>query len=183
MGLKRRVRMSDQWTIDWPERYEPQNRPVHVRNELDMAAPPDRVWAWLVRAPLWHTWYCNSKNLKIIEGLGPDLEHGTRFRWKTFGLTLTSTVLEYVPHERIAWDAHALGVDAYHAWVLRPSAKGCHVLTEEKQLGLLARLHKACRPDRMSRYHQFWLEGLAGKACAGFPPACGAAPQATTQQG
>ena len=71
-----------------------------------MEAPQDRVWAWLVRAPLWPRWYENSKNVRILKGSGPDLQLGTQFVWKTFSVTITSTVLEYVPNERIAWDAH-----------------------------------------------------------------------------
>jgi uncharacterized protein YndB with AHSA1/START domain len=157
--------------IHWPDRYAPQKSPVHVRNELSMAAPPDRVWAWLTRAALWPIWYSNSAKVRFLDGSGPDLKMGTRFRWKTFDVTITSTVLEYVPEERIAWDAHALGVDAYHAWVLQPSPQGCHVLTEETQHGFLARAGKLLLPNRMSERHQIWLEGLERKAQAGFPPA------------
>jgi hypothetical protein len=85
----------------------------------------------------------------------------TRFWWKTLGLPLESTVREFVPGQRIAWDAHGLGVDAYHAWVLSPrTGGGCHVLTEETQHGWLARLGNRFMPNRMHRYHQLWLEGL-----------------------
>jgi hypothetical protein len=35
---------------------------------------------------------------------------GTEFRWKSFGVTIDSTVLESVRHERVAWDAHCDGV-------------------------------------------------------------------------
>ena len=136
-----------------------------------MAASKDRVWAWLTRASLWPTWYVNSANIKFLEGTGPDLAKGTRFRWKTFGITLTSTVLEHVPEERIAWDAHAFGVDAYHAWVLQPSGQGCLVVTEETQHGSLARLGKALMPNRMHKFHQLWLEALEHKGRGGLPPA------------
>ncbi len=153
--------------IHWPDRYHPHNCPVHVRNELDMAAAPAQVWSWLTRATDWPTWYANSANVEIIEGSGPDLAAGTRFRWKTFGVTITSHVREFVPGERIAWDAQALGLDVYHAWVLRPSVLGCHVLTEETQHGWLARLSTLAMPKRMYNYHQLWLEGLAGKAGSG----------------
>ena len=83
---------------------------------------------------------------------------------------ITSTVREYVPGERIAWDAHAFGIDVYHAWVLQPSVHGCHVLTEETQHGWLARLGKLFMPNRMYTFHQLWLEELATKARAGLPP-------------
>jgi len=162
--------MSQLPEIRWPNHYEPSRCPVHVRNELDMAAPRDRVWAWLTRPTLWPTWYVNSANVEILEGPGPDLKEGTRFRWKTFGITIKSTVLECVPDERIGWEARAFGIDVYHAWVLLESAEGCHVLTEETQHGWLARLGKLFMPNRMHKYHQLWLVALEGKARTGFPP-------------
>lgn len=64
----------------------------------------------------------------------------------------------------LAWDAHGLGVDAYHAWVLTPTPTGCHVLTEENQHGLGARLQKKLLPNRMWNQHQLWLEGLQRNA-------------------
>jgi hypothetical protein len=99
--------------IQWPDRYRPGNCPVHVKNELDIAAAQEHVWAWLT---------------------------------------------------------HALGVDAYHAWVLQPSTQGCHVLTEETQHGWITRLGKLFIPNRMGKFHQLWLEGLETRARTGLPP-------------
>jgi uncharacterized protein YndB with AHSA1/START domain len=153
--------------IHWPDRYHPDNVPVHVRNELDMAASPEQVWSWLIRATRWPEWYSNAANVEIVDGGGPDLTDGARFRWKTFDVTITSTVREFVPFERIAWDAQAFGLDVYHAWLLQPSGTGCLVITEESQHGLLARLGKLAMPGRMYKYHQLWLEALANKARGG----------------
>ncbi len=154
--------------IDWPEHYRPHNCPVHVRNELDMAATQEHIWAWLTHAVLWPSWYINSANVLILEGPKANLQKASRFQWKTFGVTITSTVLEYIPGERIAWDGHGLGLDVYHAWVLQPSAKGCHVLTEETQHGWLPVLGSLFMPNRMYSYHQLWLECLETKAQGGF---------------
>ena len=156
--------------INWPSHFAPQNCPVHVRNELAMNAPPEQVWAWLVRATLWPTWYVNAANVRLLQGNGANLALGTKFRWRTFGVTITSTVLEFVPHERIAWDARAIGLEVYHAWLLQRTPQGCHVLTEETQHGALARLGNAVMPHRMYKYHQIWLESLARQSAAGLPP-------------
>jgi uncharacterized protein YndB with AHSA1/START domain len=164
------IHMTQLLEVQWPNHYEPRNCPIHIRNELDMAASQENVWAWLTRLTLWPTWYVNSANMKILEGSGPDLKEAIRFRCKTFGVTITSMVLEYVPNERIAWDGHALGIDVYHAWVLVRSATVCRVLTEETQHGWLARLGKLLMPNRMHRFHQVWLEELERKAQAGLPP-------------
>ncbi|MBI1741983.1 SRPBCC domain-containing protein [Candidatus Acetothermia bacterium] len=156
--------------IQWPVEYQPSRCPVHVRNELNMPVTPDRVWAWLIRAELWPSWYQNSSHLRFIEGSAPDLSLGARFRWKTFGVTIESRVLEFIPDERIAWDAHALGIHCYHAWLIRKTSEGCHVLTEETQHGWLALLGKLLMPTRMHHFHQLWLEGLRENASKGLPP-------------
>jgi hypothetical protein len=156
--------------IRWPERYRPGNTPVHVVNELRSAAPVDALWAWLVRAALWPTWYENSSNVELIEGGGPDLEAGTVFRWRTFGVTVTSRVEEFAPRERIGWTARGIGVDAYHGWLFEPGAGGCRILTEETQHGWLARTGDLVLPRRMGKWHQVWLESLSRQAITGLPP-------------
>jgi uncharacterized protein YndB with AHSA1/START domain len=156
--------------VRWPDHFAPANVPVHVRNEMEIPQPLEHVWAWLIRAQLWPAWYPNSANVRFLKGAGPDLEAGTRFRWKTFGVTIESEVMEFVPKERIAWDAQAFGMDAYHAWVLRETPQGCHVLTEETQHGTLARLQKRVLPNRMYQGHQVWLEALRLQAGKGYPP-------------
>lgn len=82
--------------IRWPDRYDPARAPVHVRNEIDVAAVPDAVWAWLVRANLWPSWYPNAKNV-VVEGGASELALGVSFTWRTFDVGIRSTVLEFVP--------------------------------------------------------------------------------------
>jgi uncharacterized protein YndB with AHSA1/START domain len=151
-------------SIAWPPRYAPDNVPVHVRNERTMRVAPAAVWAALVRAADWPVWYPNSSRVTFLRGSPPDLAKGTKFRWKTFGVTIESTVLEFAPPERIAWDARGPGIDAYHAWLIRPTAEGCHVLTEESQHGWLARLGHWIFPRRMYRGHELWLASLERRA-------------------
>jgi uncharacterized protein YndB with AHSA1/START domain len=155
--------------IHWPEKYSPDRTKVHVRNQLEMRVPSEVVWAWLIRAGLWPTWYRNSKRV-VIEGGEPDLRPGSKFRWTTFGVRLDSKVEEFVPGERLAWSARATGIDAYHAWLIENRPSGCYVLTEETQNGWLARLSNVLRPRNMSMQHQNWLEGLQRKAAEGLPP-------------
>jgi uncharacterized protein YndB with AHSA1/START domain len=155
--------------IKWPVRYEPAVCPIHVKNELRMNVSADKVWAWLIRAQLWPEWYENSSDVKFIKGASPDLQEGTRFQWKTFGATIESEVLEFIPEKRIAWNAKGNGIDAYHAWLFQELPNGCSVLTEETQHGWLARLGKLLMPNRMYKYHQLWLEELQNNASKGMP--------------
>ncbi|HEX3530936.1 MAG TPA: SRPBCC family protein [Thermoanaerobaculia bacterium] len=157
-------------SIRWPADFTPAQCPVHVTNELAVRVPVDRVWAWLIRAALWPSWYFNSKDICFLSGPPPDLALGTRFRWWTFGVTIESTVREFVPGERIAWDGHAFGVHVYHAWLIRPTQDGCHILTEEVQRGFKSRLGAVIWPTRMSHHHGIWLERLRDNAASGMPP-------------
>ncbi|MGO8805147.1 MAG: SRPBCC domain-containing protein [Candidatus Bathyarchaeia archaeon] len=161
--------MANQNQIFWPANFQPEKNPIHVHNELAMSARPEIVWAWLIRAQLWPTWYSNSTDIQFLKGQPPNLALGTQFRWKTFGITIVSSVLEFEPNERLAWDAHRSGFDAYHAWLIQKTASGCTVITEETQRGWLARFARALRPQQMEKQHQIWLEGLSAGASAGYP--------------
>lgn len=156
--------------IRWPSDFEPSPAPVSVSNQIDISAPPDRVWACLIRAQSWPSWYRNSKRVRFLRGTLPDLALGTRFHWWTFKVPITSEVREFVPYERLAWDAEGLGVRAYHAWLITPTPNGCHVLTEETQHGWAAQLSAFFRPNQMYKGHQMWLEGLRERAESGLPP-------------
>jgi hypothetical protein len=151
--------------IIWPEQYHPDRTSVHVTNSLAVTAKPEVLWAWMIRAQLWPTWYPNSSNVVFLDSSGPDLQKGTRFRWRTFGVTIESEVQEFVPCERLAWNARGIGVDAYHAWLFEPT----QTITEETQNGFLAKLSSLAMPNRMHKYHQIWLENLRDKALTGLP--------------
>src|SRR5262249_43559084 len=115
-------------------------------------------------------WYENSKNVCFLNSPPPDLAFGTRFRWWTFDVTIVSTVREFVSEEgRIAWEGHAFGVHVYHAWLIRKTPDGCHIVTEETQRGFLARISAVFRPGGMFRFHQLWLERLRDNAASGMP--------------
>jgi len=154
-------------TINWPERYRPENCAVHVVNELEMRDGPQAVWNHLVRASVWPSWYPNAANVVVHDTPDGKLFEGARFRWKTFGVTIDSVVEEFVPDERIAWSAKGFGLDVYHAWLIVPlpdGEPGCKVITEETQNGFMARLGHALRPDQMHAFHQIWLEKLSRRA-------------------
>src|SRR5262249_49145168 len=151
-------------------KYEPANTKVFVSNQRTIPAEPEVIWAWLIRATRWPEWYPNASDVRLPEGAGPDLAAGMQFRWRTFGIGLVSTVREFEPYARIAWDGQSTGTDVYHAWVIEKTGPAeSLVLTEETQNGWLARLSNAAMPNRMSTYHDVWLEGLSRQAQFGLP--------------
>ena len=151
-------------TIIWPPKFAPENCPVHVRNELLIDASPEVVWNWLIRATTWPDWYSNASNVVITNQPNDKLVAGSTFTWRTFGVSLKTEIVECVPNERIAWLAKGTGILAYHAWLIVKTDTGCLVITEETQHGWLCRLSALVFPNRMPKFHQLWLEGLARKA-------------------
>lgn len=149
---------------DWPRGFDPAGSAVYVRNELQTALPADVLWPVLIHAVSWPDWYANARRVVLPDGRA-DLTDGLTFRWTTFGLRLTSTVREFVPARRLAWDGHALGSAGYHRWDLEPTPDGgCLVVTEETQRGPAARLLAPVMRHGLLRQHQRWLEGLVRTA-------------------
>ena len=150
--------------IIYPQEFDPRNAPVFVRNEIEISATPEKVWKWLVSAKTWPDWYQNASEIELINQTGDKLLSGSFFRWKTFGVRLKSEVVEFLPYQRIAWLAKGTGIQAYHAWLIIPTAPGCKVIMEETQSGWLCRLSHLFMPGRMHVFHQKWLEGLKHKS-------------------
>jgi uncharacterized protein YndB with AHSA1/START domain len=157
--------------LSWPDEHRPEVSAFHAVNELQIAAAPEVVWAWLIRPDLWPSYYVNSRFVKHLGGPWPEVEPGSRWRWFTFGAFITSEVVEYEPERRLAWDAHALGSHGHHGWVLSPRDGGTFVHTEETQKGWGIQMVKPVLRPMMLRYHQRWLEGLAKVSSEGRPPA------------
>lgn len=153
--------------MQWPEGMEPEHSAVHVRNEIKIAADPARVWKWLCRAGLWPTWYSNCAWLKFENGPGPDLALDTTFVWKTLGVRVRSTVRVFEPTRSLEWDGMAIGVRAYHGWLIEPSIEGVWVLTEETQNGPVAKLLRLYLKPALLRGHQNWIESLRRVATTG----------------
>ncbi len=155
--------------IRWPEDCRPEVSSWLAVNELQIDADPLRVFAWLRRPDLWSSYYWNARFVRHLEGPWPELRMGSRFRWLTFGVIVTSEVVELEEGSRLAWSAKALGAEGHHGWVLSEREGGTFVRTEETQHGWASKLSAPVMSRLQTRIHQRWLEGLA-KVAAGQPP-------------
>lgn len=161
--------------MKWPSGMEPGNVAVYARNEIEIGAPPERVWDWLVGAERWPLWYGNCASFRFTDAGGvevaggPNLAAGRSFEWRTFGARVRSTVRVLEPFSELGWDARATGLYAYHGWMLEPVAAGCRVVTEETQSGLVPMLARWYLRRMLRRGHQGWLEDLRRVAEAGGP--------------
>lgn len=157
--------------MKWPSGMEPGSVAVYARNEIEIAAAPERVWRWLVGGERWPQWYenCTSFHYTDKQG-GPDLTAGRNFQWRTFSARVRSVVLVFEPYRELGWDARATGLYAYHGWMLEPGGVGCRVVTEETQSGWVPMLARWYLRRMLVRGHQGWLEDLRRMAESGDPP-------------
>jgi hypothetical protein len=149
--------------IDWPAQYETDRSTFTIRNEIDIHASPEAVWDMLILADAWPDWYIGASYMQIdaADGrLAPDAV----FRWRTMDQNFTSTVTEFVPPYRLAWESRKPTIKAYHAWLIVKTEDGCRLITEESQYGLLAWLQKMFLPDKLYDLHEVWLQGFKARA-------------------
>ena len=151
-------------TINFPSDYHPSKCPVFVSNEITINAPKEDIWFWLTNITTWPDWYNNASNIQLLNQKDGHLNSHSKFKWRTFNTNIESTVQDFETHRSLAWDAHGLGLHAYHAWLIIPNDYGCKVITQETQKGWLSRLGKFFAPNQMYDQHQIWLEGLKRKA-------------------
>jgi len=146
--------------IHWPQGFEPKMADAFVHNEIFIKAPASVIWQNLVKAMEWPKWYSNSSDMQIAGGTKAELEVGVVFTWKTFGFPIKSTVLEFIPNQRLGWLGEGTGIQAYHTWLIVPKDGGCEVITEEAQIGPSAIQYNIEQPSAMSDGHHWWLTAL-----------------------
>jgi hypothetical protein len=152
--------------VIWPQGFEPERASVHVANAAPAIAPPDRIWPWLVRPERWPAYYSNARWVRHVDGPWPEVAVGSRFRWWTFGLVITSVVTECEPHERLAWTWSGLGARGHHGFVVGQREWGTVIVTEETVFGAVAGVLQPVVRPVMLHFHQRWVEGLARASAA-----------------
>ncbi len=152
----------------WPAGFEPDVAALYVRNERTMHAPIESVWAWLVAAPRWNSWFPNAKNVKLPAG-ATTLVAGMPFTWSQTGIALRTEIREFEPRKRIAWYAESPLIKAYHTWDLQTAGDVTRVITDETQNGVMPVLVKPILKPRMLAVHDKWLELLERQAANGSP--------------
>jgi uncharacterized protein YndB with AHSA1/START domain len=86
--------------------------PATAEGEIQIAAPPDTVWAVMTDLCAWPSW---NPDVKSMEFDGP-LEPGSMFRWKSGSASLVSTLQSVDPPHEIAWTGVTMGIHAVHVF-------------------------------------------------------------------
>jgi uncharacterized protein YndB with AHSA1/START domain len=149
--------------IHWPRGLEPRNVDVFVHNEGWIDASAEIVWANLIDATKWPSWYSNAADVRIA-GDHAKLAQGVSFRWTTYGFPIESTVDTFEPGREIGWTVNTPDFRVHHAWVLVPERGGTRVITEEAQKGAEAVKFRLDQPNAMYDGHDWWLSALKARS-------------------
>ncbi len=161
--------------VGWVRRLTASTRPLHVHNELHTAASASAVWSWLVWAPRWPEWYAAAPAIAYLNQLTPELRATSVFRWQTLGTTVTASVTEYVPGRCLAWVVKGPGVRVYHRWLVRETATGCQLITEQVHTGWRGVMREWLRPHSVFAHQHGWLVLLHRQATQATLPSIAAA--------
>jgi hypothetical protein len=157
----------------WPKGFEPDVTPIFAHNEIVIAAPPARVFAALLDARSWSTYYENASKLELpagVERLGPDVHFG----FTTFGVAFSAQITLFEADQALGWTCTGgtPELSVHHRWLLEPEGSGTRLVTEETNyisgfgwLGPLARwfnqkLAESGTREALPAAHQRWLTEL-----------------------
>jgi len=134
--------------------------PLIAHKEIFIQASPEVVWGIHTDINAWSQWHSDIS----MSRLESPLAVGSLFHWKAGGLSLTSTIQEVEPNQRVSWIGKALGTRARHIWMFRPHQNGTLLTTEESLEGWLVSLSKVVMPAFLERSLATWLDNLKSKA-------------------
>ena len=127
--------------IHWPDGFHPEQADLFAHNEIVVHASCEKVFANIVDAQAWPSWYPNSHNVKLLNSPDGKLHEGARFSWDTFGVHIESRVHEFVPGSRIGWFGDGTGMNAYHTFLPFFTARERAALAWTEALTLITEGH------------------------------------------
>jgi uncharacterized protein YndB with AHSA1/START domain len=137
-----------------------QNAPAVSHAEIEVAAPPDIVWAALTDIDNWPGWNPDVKQAFLA---GP-LAQGVEFRWKAGPGTITSTIQSVKPPNVIGWTGKTLGIKAIHVYRLEPQGDTTIVKSDESWDGFIVRLFRGPMEKTLQKSTESGLQHLKAEA-------------------
>jgi uncharacterized protein YndB with AHSA1/START domain len=134
--------------------------PATAEGEIQIAAPPEAVWAIMADLSGWPEWNSDVKSMTFE---GP-LEPGSTFRWRSGSTSLVST-LNVVdgPHE-IGWTGVTMRIHAVHVFRFEPSNGGTLASSAESFRGFIPSVLKTYSRKVLQRGIDGILESLKAEA-------------------
>lgn len=107
-----------------------QDAPVKAHVQVQISAPPARVWGLLVDAAAWPNWYPDIESVEAPASLSM----GAHFTWKSGSTSIHSVVHLFEPQRRLSWTGTAFPARAVHVWELEPTPGGGTLVTVDESM-------------------------------------------------
>lgn len=134
--------------------------PATAESELQIAVPPDTVWAVIADLSGWPMW---NPDVKSMAFEGP-LEPGSVFRWKSGSASLVSTLRSVDAPREIGWTGVAMGIHAVHVFRFEPSEGGTRARSAESFRGFIPSVLKKYSRKVLRRGIDGFLQALKTEA-------------------
>ncbi|MEU6967026.1 SRPBCC family protein [Kitasatospora aureofaciens] len=139
-----------------------EHAPVITRADILIHAPLHTVWKIQTDVEKWPAWQPNVET--VVKDTPGQLRPGSRFRWSTEGLDITSTVRQVDHGRRLAWGGPAQGITAVHVWTFTPTREGVLVHTEESWTGEPVTANQAALQAALDNSLHNWVINLKHEA-------------------
>jgi uncharacterized protein YndB with AHSA1/START domain len=113
--------------------------PAIAESSIEIAAPPETVWAVISDIAAWPTWNRDVGSVTF----GGSLEPGSGFRWKSGRSSLASKLEVVDPPREIGWTGTTMGIHAVHVFRFEPKDGGTIARSEESWRGAIPGLLKS----------------------------------------
>lgn len=133
-----------------------ENAPVIAKGMIEINASPETIWDLIADIKRWSSWNPDVKN-SSIEG---DVIKGSKFKWKSWSVTITSIFQEVDRPRFIGWTGKTMGIKALHIWKLEPKNGRTIAITEESWEGPLTRLTRGRTQNMLQKAINSELEYL-----------------------
>jgi hypothetical protein len=153
--------------VDWPQSLAPADCPVALRTERLVDAPPEIVFAWLLRTDSWPEWFAGVHGVRSTSGHW--LKVGAQVRWWMSGAPAHATIRRLQAPELVEWEGGGPGVRAYHSWRLERAGEQTRIISNETARGPLASLMPGALTAILQRGHDRCLDGLSRVSSAAPP--------------
>jgi uncharacterized protein YndB with AHSA1/START domain len=130
--------------------------PLLRKVEIQIAAPPETVWAVMADLPAWPTWNSDVKSVAFDGRLEP----GSTFRWKSGSASLVSTLQVVEAPREIGWTGETMGIHAVHMFHFEPMDGGTLARSAESFRGLIPSVLKKYSRNILQRGIDGILESL-----------------------
>ncbi len=134
--------------------------------DIEIFAPPDKVWDWLSRVDMWSSWRHDVSNAHWVADPG---ERGI-FKWRLRKMIgFTAKVIEWRRERGIRWQATSYGANLLHDLKIDGDIRKTHVSLEISGSGgpLRFLLTRALFLRQLDRSNQVFLGALKTKLEAG----------------